>query len=136
MPRLSDSFLRSDEFKVRLTEADTHAKAHDLDKWGTRIVWVGLVYGPLGAKRFAQRRSHYTTSRAWRCYCNLVDAGLFSEEPEGIVYDETPKYETDEGVMLWFDTLCRIAEGGIPIPNDLPRFYEEPPKLRVVNGGR
>ena len=138
MPRLTDAFLKSAAFKTRLQEADDYADKAGLDRWAVRIVWVGLVFNVLGAKRFAQRRSAYTESLPWVFYCNLIDAGLFSEEPEGIIYDETPKYETDEGVMEWFDTLCRVAEGEA-VPEGLPHIWgeaPEPPKLRVVNGGR
>lgn len=134
MPRLTDEVLKSQAFKVRLHEADEYAAKAGLDGWATRIVWVGLVYGPLGAKRFAQRRSGYVNSFAWECYSNLVNAGIFSEAPEGVVYDETPEYETDEGVMEWFDTLCRIAEGEV-VPKGFPHARPETPVLRVVNGG-
>ena len=111
MPRLSDEFLRSAEFRVRLHEADEYAGRAGLDVWPVRIVWVGLVFGTLGARRFSQRRGNYRSSRAWSCYCNLVESGIFSESPEGLIYVEEPRYETNEGVMEWFDLVCRIANG-------------------------
>jgi hypothetical protein len=135
MPRLPDSFLTSDQFKARVAEADEYASANSLDKWATRIAWIGLVFNALAARRFAQRRSQYQVSRAWHCYTNLIDAGLFSEDPEGIAYTPTEPYEGQP--LLWFDTVVRIADG-MAAPQGLPSLvpgWDSPPKLRVINGG-
>jgi hypothetical protein len=132
-PPLTDDVLRSDAFKDRLREADDYAATAGLDRWAARIVWVGLVYNVKSCKRYAKRRGNHEESMAWAFYCNLVNAGLFSEEPEGIVYEETPEYETDDGVMMWLDTLCRVAEGE-EVPDGLPHMRPAVPLLRVVNG--
>jgi len=138
MPRIPDKTLTTPTFRKHLENIDRHARENHLDKWPARIVWIGLVYNVLVARRFAQRRPNHHTSRAWEAYTNLVDAGVFSETPEGIVYEETPQYETDEGVSLWLNTLIHIAEG-MPVPSGFPcNGYqdEKVPQLQVLRGGK
>jgi hypothetical protein len=138
MPRIPDSTLTAPTFKKHLKNIDRYAEEHHLDKWAARIAWIGLVYNVLVARRFAQRRPHHQTSQAWTAYTNLLKAGVFSEEPEGIVYEETPQYETDEGVALWLNTLIHIAEG-LPVPTGFPcHGYqdEKAPQLQVFRGGK
>lgn len=123
MPR-PDNLLKTPEFKTNLLQADNHAASNDLPLWPTRIVWVGLIHNVSVAKRFAQRRSNYKDSKAWACYTRLVDTGVFSEEPEGLVYTEgVEPWESDP--MLWLDTLIRIADGAEP-PEHLPRYANAP----------
>ncbi|MDB4278649.1 hypothetical protein N9917_03525 [Deltaproteobacteria bacterium] len=128
-----DRLIMTPEFKTRVQEADAYAKLAGLDRWATRIAWVGLVFNVKAARRFAMRRQNHEASPAWAAYCNLITAGLFSLDPEGIYYDTAPEWETDDGVMEWFDTLSRVADGE-EVPEGFPHLRPERPLLRVVNG--
>ena len=119
-----DEMLKTAEFKAHLTQADEYAKANDLPLWPTRIVWVGLIHNISVAKRFAQRRSNYKTSKAWSCFTRLIELGIFSEEPEGIVWEEGSEPWTSDP-MLWLDTLIQCADGADP-PDLLPRNLNVP----------
>ena len=103
----------------RRTEADEYSSEHDVDPWGTRIVWFVLSEGVKTGRRMASK--YNKTSNAWKAYLNLVKAGLVVEEPEwGIVYEEMPCWESEEGTMLWFEALVGVA-AGCPPPPHLPR---------------
>lgn len=118
MPKLTDDYLKGPIFKEVMGKADSHAEQNGFDKWATRVAWTGLFYGPLGARRYAQRRSNYQTSKAWSCYQNLIKAGVFCEEPEGIAWTEgVEPWTSDE--ILWLNTLVLIAEGNKP-PKGFP----------------
>ena len=121
MPRPPDKFLKTPEFKKRLDEADAYVDATGLDMWATRIFWVGLSENVLVARRYAMRRPNYTESSAWAAYSRLVDAGIFCEEPEGIVSGLDDPYWGDEANCYeWMNTCIQVAAGG-DIPDDLPR---------------
>lgn len=120
MPRIPDKTLTSTEFRERLAQADEYSRANNLDLWAARIVWIGLIYNALGAKRFAERRSDYQGSQAWACYTRLVEAGVFIENSprEGIAGAQgVEPWESDP--LRWFDDLCRIAAGE-PVPANFP----------------
>lgn len=119
MNRALDSFLKSDQFKQRLQEADDYAAKTGLDLWATRIAWVGLAEGVSVARRFAQRRSNYLTSQAWDCYQRLLAQRVFNEDPDGVFYDPAPQWEDGDGPLVWFDTMVTIAAGAEP-PADFP----------------
>lgn len=141
MPRIADKDLTSKVFRTRLSEADDYAAKKGLDVWATRVVWIGLLFNALGAKRFAERRSNYRESKAWACYSRLVEVGVFVEnEPqEGISWTSgTEPWESDS--LRWFDDLVRIAAGGL-VPKGFPVNKGRPVVrqtqtggLRVVNG--
>jgi hypothetical protein len=111
--------LKSPEFKVRITQADSTAKERGLDRWGARIVWVVLSCGPRTAHRYASKSSK--NSQAWKRWSRLTELGIISEHPEGVVWDEgVEPWESDP--MLWFDTLVEVSAGKEP-PVNLPRGF-------------
>jgi len=117
-PRASDVLIQSQVFREHVAQAEKYAADHDLDPWAATIVWVCLGHGVLLARRFAMRRSNFRRSRAWACYQNLVQVGIFSEEPDGIIWEPVEPWLSDS--MLWFDDLCRIATGAA-VPTGFPR---------------
>jgi hypothetical protein len=120
MPRLADKDLTSKTFRTHIAAVDAYAEAVGLDVWAARVAWIGLVYNTLGAKRFAERRSNYQTSRAWACYTRLVETGVFVEhEPrEGITWDPgCEPWESDP--LRWFNDVAKIAAGGA-VPKEFP----------------
>ena len=117
MPRISPREFKSLPFKSRLAEADDYSEIHELDKWGCRIVWLSLVYGPLAARQFAAKNN--LKSKAWRRFKRLQDVGIISLDPEGIAWaDGVEPWDSDP--MGWFNTLVRVSAGG-PLPPSLPR---------------
>jgi hypothetical protein len=69
----------------------------------------------------------------------MVDVGLFSEEPCGIVWDDGVE-PWDNDPVLWLHTIIDVASGkripaGFPCQGWDPPVVEGQPHLRVVNGG-
>jgi len=113
-----DSYLRCEKFKERLAQADRIAHGLGGDRWAARIGWVLVTEGSLVAKRFAQRRSKYKESRAWACYCRLVDAGVAADGQQGF-YDD-PDDPAWANPMKWLLGILSIAAGE-GIPEGFPR---------------
>ena len=121
MPRPPHKYLKTPEFKERLQVADAYATSTGLDMWATRIFWVGLTENVLVARRYAMRRPQYMESDAWAAYARLLDAGLFSEDPEGVVAAlEHPYWGLDENCYEWMNTCISIAAGA-DMPDGFPR---------------
>jgi len=121
MPRPPDSFLKTAQFKDRLSVAGAYAKSTGLGVWPTRIFWIGLTENVMVARRYAMRRPNYEDSEAWCAYTNLIEAGIFSEDPEGVVTAlEHAYWGLDVNCYEWMNTCISIAAGG-SIPDEFPR---------------
>lgn len=117
MPRLSDQYLISGTFKEVLAKADAYAEQNGFEKWATRVVWIGLFYNVLAAKRYVQKLGG-RTPLAQKSYQNLIKKGVFCESPEGIVWQEgVEPWHSDE--VLWLNTVILIASGSRP-PKGFP----------------
>lgn len=119
-----DHFLKTDEFKTFIRDADAWGTEHGCERWANRVAWVALAMNTRVAKRYAQRRACYQYSRAWAAYNNLLEFGLFSEDPEGVVYeagDENWGDSTDP--YDWMSVVVQAAEGQKP-PEDFPSLLE------------
>lgn len=117
-----DNFLKTPEFKHFLAEADTWGDARGHEPWANRVAWVVLAMNTKVAKRFARRRALYQESRAWAAYNNLIEFGLISEDPEGVVFE--PDHESwgeTSDPYAWMTVLVNAAEGNEP-PGDFPRI--------------
>lgn len=111
--------FKSDTFKARIKEADDFASQNGIDKHGTRILWVALVFGVNTARLYASKRAK--KNPPWDRYTNLIQAGIFVEGSDGgIVYDSMPQWEGDPGCLNWFREVVNVAAGGDPHP-ELPR---------------
>jgi len=118
---IKDEYLKTEAFKVRLQEADDYVKEHHTDIWATRVFWVGLTNNVSVARRYAMRRPHHQSSAPWICYMRLVDAGIFSESPEGVVGGlNDPYWGAEENTHIWMDACINVAAGG-EMPKTLPR---------------
>ena len=105
--------------QLRRHQADEYSRANHLERWGFLVAWLVLSENVAFARSVCSR--YNLESPAWKCYQNLLNAGLIVEGPEGgIVYDEMPKWEEGEGPLRWIEAVAHVAAGGEPDP-DLPR---------------
>jgi len=105
--------------KLRRQQANAYSDLRGTDKWGMFVAWLVVSEGVVFARSMCLR--YNKQSPAWRCYQNLLKAGLIVEGAEGgIVYDTTPKWEGDEGTYRWLEAVAHVAAGGKP-DRDLPR---------------
>lgn len=104
---------------LRRAESDEYSRPRNLDLWGLRVAWFVVREGVEWSRRICAKYNKKST--AWKCYQNLLHAGLIVEGPEGgIVYDPMPKWEDGEGPLRWLEAVAHVAAGGEPDP-DLPR---------------
>ena len=117
-----DQFLKTEEFKTFIAHVDRWGAEHSRNSWGNRMAWVALASGIKVAKRYAQRRTLYQESPAWAAYNHLLDFGIFSEDPEGLVYEpEHDKWGDDLNPHAWMEVIVDAADGQEP-PADFPRL--------------
>ena len=113
-----DRTLRSPAFKEWLGHVDAYAVDVGLDRWGLRIVLVGLRLGIPCARRYAARRSSFLTSQAWARYTRLRVTGIFQEIPPGVIWDEgSEPWHSDP--VRWLHDLVNISSGA-PVPRGFP----------------
>lgn len=104
---------------LRRAESDAYSKTRNLDLWGLRVAWFLVREGVSWTRRVCAK--YNKQSPAWRCYQNLIKAGLVVEGPNGgLVYDEMPQWEDGDGPLRWLEAVAHVAAGGEPAP-DLPR---------------
>lgn len=115
-------FLSKAPFKARIKEADAYSKTHGTDKWGTRVVWIALTFGPKMAKRYGSK--HNLSSPPHARVTRLLELGIFVIEPkEGIAYTKGQEpWESDP--MLWFNTIIAASAGG-QLPAGFPTVLPE-----------
>jgi len=99
-----------DQLRLRRVQADTYAKGRDMDMWGARVAWFVLSEGVATGRTMCAR--YNKKSPAWRCYQNLVKAGLVVEGPGGgLKYTPALQWEEGEGPLRWYEELAKVAAG-------------------------
>jgi|TARA_R110000824_G_scaffold373638_5_gene564036 hypothetical protein len=98
--------IKSSGFKKIRKQADVYAKSNGFPRWGARVAWFCLVYGPVSTGHIVQRRDFDKSGKALQAFTQLVLNGRISVVDDGVFYREGD----DEGrTMEWFDGFIQDA---------------------------